>query len=78
VVLVESFDLNIWKANLDQGGRIYAPEIPVAQTSPKSDKLSSKALLGSYLRLKAKQWIPKLEIISCHTTWTPNLHYLET
>jgi hypothetical protein len=24
------------------------------------------------------QWIPKLEIISWHTIWTPNLHYLES
>jgi hypothetical protein len=55
-----------------------APEISAAQISPKSDTLSSKAVLGSFICFQGKQWIPKLEIISWHTTWTPNLHYLES
>jgi hypothetical protein len=54
------------------------PKIPTAQTSPKQDKLSFEAVLGSYLRFYGNQWIPKLEIISWHTTWIPNLHYLES
>jgi hypothetical protein len=34
--------------------------------------------LESYLCFQGKQSIPKLEIISWHTTWTLNLHYLES
>jgi hypothetical protein len=31
------------------------PEIPAAQTSPKSDRLSSEAILGSYLCFEGNQ-----------------------
>jgi hypothetical protein len=55
-----------------------APEMPAAQTSPKSDKLSSVTVFGSYLRFQGNQWIPQLGIILWHTTWTPNLYYLES
>jgi hypothetical protein len=55
-----------------------AAEIPVVHVSPKSDRLSSNAVWGSYLRFQGKPWIPKLDIIPWHTTWTPNLHYLES
>jgi hypothetical protein len=34
--------------------RDIAPEIPAAQTSLKSDKIFSKALLGSYLRFQER------------------------
>jgi hypothetical protein len=55
-----------------------APEIPATQTNPKPDRLSSDAVLGSYLHFQENQWITKLELILWHTTWTPNLHYLES
>jgi hypothetical protein len=48
------------------------PEILVAQSVRNQNRLSSKAdleILSSF---------PKLEEISCHTTRTPNLHYLES
>jgi hypothetical protein len=32
-----------------------APEIPAMQISPNSDRLSSEAVLGSYLRFQGKQ-----------------------
>jgi hypothetical protein len=54
-----------------------APEMLATQTSPKLDRLCSKAVLGSYLRFQGNQSIPRLEIISWHTIWTLNLHYLE-
>jgi hypothetical protein len=50
--------------------------MPTAQTSPKSNRLSSKVV--SYLHFQGNQWILKLEIISWHTIWTRNLHYLES
>jgi hypothetical protein len=66
---------SIWtygRPNLGKGAR--SPEMPAAQTSSKSDKLSFKAVWGSYLHFQGKQWITKLKIISWHTTWSPNLH----
>jgi hypothetical protein len=53
-------------------------EIPAAQSVRNQNILSSKADLRSYLRFQRKKWIPKLNKISCHTTRTPKLHYLES
>jgi hypothetical protein len=72
---------SIWTCGRPNSGKelgYVAPEMPAAQTSPKSDRLSSKSVLGSYLHFQENKWIPKLEIISCHTTWTLNFHCLES
>jgi hypothetical protein len=55
-----------------------APEIRVVQISLKSDRLSSEAVLGILSSFPKKAMVSKFEIILWHTTWKPNLHYLES
>jgi hypothetical protein len=73
---------SIWtygSTNLGQGARRYGP--PKCQlrrqVRNQTDYLLS-LFWGSYLRFQGKKWIPKLNIISWNTNWTPNLHYLES
>jgi hypothetical protein len=71
---------SIWtcgRPNSDKGARRYGLQNPYCAISPKSDRLFSKAVLGSYLRFWGNHWIPKLEIISWHTIWTPNQENLD-
>jgi hypothetical protein len=54
-----------------------APEMPAAQTSLKSDRLSSEAVLGILSSFPRKAINTKV-IISWNTIWLPNFHYLES
>jgi hypothetical protein len=44
-------EVPIWVKELGD----IAPEMPAAQTCPKSDRLSSEAVLGTYLRFQGNQ-----------------------
>jgi hypothetical protein len=48
-----------------------------SQSEIRTDYLP-RPIWRSYLRFQGKKWIPNFMIISWHTTWTPNLHYLES
>jgi hypothetical protein len=54
-----------------------APESLRSQSEIRTDYLP-RPIWRSYIRFQGKKWIPKLKIISWHTNWTPNLHYLES
>ena len=77
-----SMRASIWtygRPNSGQGARRYGPRNTCcADKSENQTDFLPRLFWGSYLRFQGKQWIPKLEIISWHTIWTPNLHYLES
>jgi hypothetical protein len=61
----------------DKGARRYGPQNSCCAVSPKSDRLSSDAVLGivsSFLRKPTNTKVADNFV----TIWTPNLHYLES
>jgi len=79
VGLDESINLDIWKAQF--GSRrleIWPPKYLLRRQVRNQTDFLPRLFWGSYLCFQGKQCIPKLEIISWHTIWTPNLHYLES
>jgi hypothetical protein len=55
----------------NKGARRYGPRNPCCAVSPKSEPIIFQGRFGSYLRFQGKKRIPKMKIISWHTTWTP-------
>jgi hypothetical protein len=79
VGLDDTFDLDMWN---DQFGSRSWEIWPLKSLLRSQSEIRTyylpRSIWRSYLRFQGKQRIPKLEEISCHTTRTPNLHYLES
>jgi hypothetical protein len=73
---------SIWicgRPNSDKGARRYDTRNPYCVVSPKSEQIIFQGRFGDLIfvseeRNEYKSW----RKFSCHTTRTPNLHYLES